>query len=60
VSRLPATLDEAIRAAEGSDLLNRSLGPAVLESFLHNKRIEWRDYSRAVTDYEIARYLPQL
>ena len=60
VSRLPSTLDEAIRAAEGSDLLNRSLGPAVLDSFLHNKRIEWRDYTRAVTDYEIARYLPQL
>jgi glutamine synthetase len=60
VSRLPSTLDEAIRVAEKSDLLNRALGPAVLESFLNNKRIEWREYARAVTDYELSRYLPQL
>ncbi|MSQ08351.1 MAG: glutamine synthetase [Dehalococcoidia bacterium] len=60
VSRLPSTLDEAVRVAEKSALLKRALGPAVLESYLNNKRIEWRDYSRAVTDYEIARYLPQL
>jgi glutamine synthetase len=60
VSRLPSTLDEALRLAENSGLLHRALGPAVLDSFLNNKRIEWREYSRAVTDYEIARYLPQL
>ncbi len=60
VSRLPSTLDEAIRQAEHSTLLHRALGPAVLENFLSNKRIEWRDYSRAVTGYEVARYLPQL
>ncbi len=60
ISRLPATLDEAIRQAEQSSLLHRSLGPSVLEGFLSNKRIEWREYTRAVTDYEVARYLPQL
>jgi glutamine synthetase len=60
VSRLPATLDEAVRLAENSDLLRRALGPAVTESFLSNKRIEWREYNSVVTDYEVSRYLPQL
>ena len=60
VSRLPATLDEAVRVAENSALLSRALGPTVLEGYLNNKRIEWRDFSRTVTDYEISRYLPQL
>ena len=60
VSRLPSSLDEALKLAENSELLQRALGPVVLKSFISNKRIEWRDYSRTVTDYEIARYLPQL
>jgi glutamine synthetase len=28
-----------------------------MESFLRNKRIEWLEYARTVTDFEVTRYL---
>jgi len=57
---LPGSLNEAIQAAEGSDLLREALGEHVFESLLANKRIEWDAYRRHITDYELKRYLPTL
>ncbi|HHE47095.1 MAG TPA: glutamine synthetase, partial [Bacteroidetes bacterium] len=57
---LPASLYEAISAAEGSELVREALGDHVFAKFIHNKKIEWDDWSRQVTDYEIKRYLPIL
>jgi glutamine synthetase len=56
VTRLPRTLDEAIRLAENSELLRQALGPTVMDNFLENKRLEWQQFCNAVTDYELARY----
>ena len=56
VARLPRTLDEAIRLAEGSELLEKALGANVMENLLENKRLEWRQFNNNVTDYEITRY----
>ncbi len=56
VARLPRTLDEAIRLAENSDLLEKALGPTVMANFLANKRLEWQEFSNTVTDYELTRY----
>jgi glutamine synthetase len=56
VARLPRTLDEAIRLAEKSELLEEALGSTVMANFLANKRLEWQDFSNTVTDYELARY----
>ncbi|MBM3958795.1 MAG: type I glutamate--ammonia ligase [SAR202 cluster bacterium] len=60
VSRLPSNLAQAIELAERSDLVRNALGERVFDSFLRNKRIEWGQYERAVTDYEIAEYLGKL
>ena len=60
VRRLPRTLGDALRLAERSELLEKALGPHVLESLMRNKRAEWNDYSGAVTDYEVDRYLTRL
>ncbi|HXG36049.1 MAG TPA: glutamine synthetase family protein [Dehalococcoidia bacterium] len=60
IKHLPGSLWEAIELAEGSDLLRRCLGDHVLDSLLKNKKIEWSDYRRHVSDYEISRYLPIL
>ena len=60
ISHLPGSLWEAIELAEGSDLLRRCLGDHLFDSLLSNKRIEWSDYRRQVTDYELKRYLPTL
>jgi len=34
-----------------------SQGGKVLDQFLRNKRVEWEDYRRQVTEYERKRYL---
>jgi glutamine synthetase len=56
VARLPRTLEEAIRLAEKSELLEKALGSTVMSNFLANKRLEWQEFSNTVTDYELARY----
>jgi glutamine synthetase len=60
IEHLPGSLFEAIQEAQKSDLLRRCLGDHLFESLLKNKLIEWSDYRRHVTDYEIKRYLPLL
>ncbi len=60
VVQLPDSLDSALRLASESELLHKTLGDEVMGSFLRNKRLEWAEYSRTVTDYEISRYLKLL
>ena len=60
IAHLPGSLFEAIELAEQSELLRRCLGDHLYEILLKNKLIEWSDYRRHVTDYEIKRYLPVL
>ena len=49
---------EAIRLAEGSEVLRDALGDHVLEFLIRNKREEWDAYKSYVTPYELERYLP--
>jgi glutamine synthetase len=51
---------KAIAAAEGNELLHEALGEHVYQSFIANKKIEWHDERRHITDYELHRYLPVL
>ncbi len=60
IQTLPGSLFEAIQFAENSQLLRRTLGDHVFDSFIENKRIEWNTYRAQVTDFEIKRYLPIL
>ncbi|MBI4298609.1 MAG: glutamine synthetase [Chloroflexi bacterium] len=60
INTLPGSLWEAILLAEKSDLLRKALGDQVFYSLLQNKKIEWDNYRRHVTDFEIKRYLPVL
>jgi glutamine synthetase len=57
---LPANLDEAIAVMEKSELVRETLGESVFEYVLRNKRAEWLDYRRQVSQYELDRYLPAL
>ena len=57
---LPSSLQEALVAMEGSELVAETLGEHVFEWFLRNKRAEWEAYTREVTPFELARYLPAL
>jgi glutamine synthetase len=60
IGTLPGDLHEAIQDAANSDLLRRTLGDHLLESFIQNKIIEWDTFRSAITDYELKRYLPIL
>ncbi|MGH9169357.1 MAG: type I glutamate--ammonia ligase [Acidimicrobiales bacterium] len=57
---LPTSLRDALVEMERSELVAEALGEHVFEWFLRNKRAEWEAYTREVTPFEIARYLPQL
>ncbi len=60
IEHLPGSLWEAVEQAEGSDVLRRCLGDHIFDSLLTNKKIEWSNFRRQVTDYELKRYLPIL
>jgi glutamine synthetase len=45
---------------QDSDLVAETLGEHVFDFFLRNKRAEWQEYRRQVTEYELRRYLPML
>ena len=59
-AHLPANLEEAIAIMETSDLVRETLGEHVFEYVLRNKRAEWLDYRRQVSQFELDRYLPVL
>jgi glutamine synthetase len=58
--KLPANLNEAIAIMETSEMVRETLGEHVFEYVLRNKRAEWLDYRRQVSQYELDRYLPVL
>ena len=58
--QLPSSLGEAIERFAASELMRETLGESVAESLVANKRIEWAEYRRQVTPFEIDRYLPML
>ncbi len=60
IKPLPEDLYEAIKAAEGSDLLRRTLGDHVFEKLIENKKVEWAKFKAQVTSYELEEYLPIL
>jgi glutamine synthetase len=57
---LPTSLNQAITAMENSELVAETLGEHVFDFFLRNKKEEWEDYRRQVSQWEIDRYLPLL
>jgi glutamine synthetase len=57
---LPSSLNQAIQAMEQSELVAEALGEHVFSFFLRNKKDEWEDYRRQVSQWELGRYLPVL
>jgi glutamine synthetase len=52
-SPLPASLDQAVRLMENSELVADALGEHVFNYVLLNKREEWRRYRSQVTPFEL-------
>ena len=57
---LPHNLSEALRVMESSELMAETLGEHVFDFFLKNKRAEWDEHRRQVTEFERMKYLPVL
>ncbi|MEN6520588.1 MAG: glutamine synthetase family protein [Armatimonadota bacterium] len=57
---LPEDLYEAIKTAEKSELLRRTLGDHVFEKLIENKKVEWARFKAQITSFELEQYLPVL
>lgn len=60
IENLPGSLIEAIEITEKSELVKKVLGEHVFKNFIDNKKIEWDNYRKQVTSYELKTYLPIL
>lgn len=60
IENLPGSLIEAIEITEKSELVKEVLGEHVFKNFIDNKKIEWDNYRKQVTSYELKTYLPLL
>jgi glutamine synthetase len=60
IERLPESLGEAIEIAERSAFLRDALGGHIFESLIANKKFEWDNYRRHISDYELANDLQRL
>lgn len=60
IKSLPEDLLEAIKITENSKLIRDCLGDKVFAYFIRNKKMEWDEYKRQVTQYEVDKYLPIL
>jgi len=60
LEHLPYNLMEAVREANDSELVRRTLGEHIFLRFIRNKTGEWEQDRVQVTSHEIQRYLPML
>jgi len=54
---LPQSLDRALDELQADTVLAERIGEDLVAEFIKVKRIEWQDYMRHVSDWEIERYL---
>lgn len=57
VAILPQSLDEAIDELSNDDVILSALGPYVSDRYIAAKRLEFSEYNRQVTEWEVDRYL---
>jgi len=56
IATLPQSLKEACDALEADPLFRNTMGKEIVGEFIELKRMEWVEYSRHVSDWEIKRY----
>jgi glutamine synthetase type III len=57
IKKLPSNLLDALRCLESSTVLSEGLGTKLINSYLKLKQQEWRDYSAAISPWELDRTL---
>ena len=56
IETLPQSLKEAIEALKADPLFKNTLGEEIVSEFIEQKSMEWVEYSRHVSDWEVKRY----
>ena len=54
---LPGDLGDAIEALQGDEVIQDALGQHVYERYVEAKTLEWHEYMRYVSHWELDRYL---
>jgi glutamine synthetase len=57
IGTLPANLGEAIEMFEASEVMKEILGEHIHAFYAENKKTEWADYIKNVSQWELDRYL---
>ncbi|EGH47788.1 glutamine synthetase, type III, partial [Pseudomonas syringae pv. pisi str. 1704B] len=57
IKTLPQSLNEACDALQADPLFGEVLGSEIVDEFIRLKRMEWVEYSRHVSDWEVKRYI---
>lgn len=57
IGLLPQSLSEALVALENDSLFAEQLGRGFIEEFIALKRMEWVEYHRHVSEWEVSQYL---
>jgi glutamine synthetase len=56
IETLPQSLKEAVDALKADPLFREKLGTEIVDEFIDQKSMEWVEYSRHVSDWEVKRY----
>jgi len=56
IKTLPADLGEAIEEFRKSKLMKETLGDHAFNKYLEIKTVEWNEFQRSVTDWELSKY----
>ncbi len=56
IQTLPQSLKEAIDALKADPLFAQKMGSEIVNEFIEQKSMEWVEYCRHVSDWEIQRY----
>lgn len=57
IQDLPSTLHNALKALAADDVIQKSLGTHLYNSFMDSKRMEWAAYRQQVSEWERDQYL---
>lgn len=57
ITKLPASLDEAIREIEKGKIVREVFGEHTFHRYVETKKQEWDEFRTSVTEWEIQRYL---
>ncbi|MCX7842903.1 MAG: type I glutamate--ammonia ligase [Clostridia bacterium] len=57
IKKLPESLMEAITYMKNSEMVKRVLGEHIFDKYIEAKTVEWSEYRKVVTSWELGQYL---